>query len=335
MPRGTDISAKASRLPCVAVPAETLRVAVNDAPERERPALFADFFRRLGVRYDVDATGIEPVRIDLTLHRLPGLQLSSGTLQGTRYRRIRENNDPTEDVGLVFNPHGALLVAQNGRELALGAGEATLVSFTEKLHSQHCAPGKMLVLRFPRPQLAPRLADAHDAMMRRIPHGNAALKMAADYSAIARSAVNADCATQHLVVSHMYDLVALAAGASRDAAEVARGRGMHAALLSAIKRDIATNLTQADLSINRLALRHGCTPRFIQRLFEREGTSLTDYLLAERLRLARRMLTDPHRSRDKISSIALDAGFGDLSYFNRAFRRHFGDTPSGARTTGR
>jgi AraC-like DNA-binding protein len=309
-----------------------LRVAVNDEPERERPYLFRDFFRRLGVRYDVEPTGIEPVRIDLTLHRLPGLQFSSGTLQGTRYRRIRENNDPTEDVGLVFNPEGLLLLAQNGRELALGAGEATLVSFTEELHSVHCAPGEMLVLRFPRPQLAPRLADAHDAMMRRIPRGNPALKMVADYSAIAKAGVDADCEMQHLIVSHMYDLVALAAGATRDAAEVARGRGLHAALMSAIKRDIAESLTQADLSVSALALRHGCTPRFIQRLFEREGTSFTDYLLAARLTLARRMLTDPARHRDKISTIALDAGFGDLSYFNRVFRRHFGDTPSGVRT---
>jgi len=27
----------------------------------------------------------------------------------------------------------------------------------------------------------------------------------------------------------------------------------------------------------------------------------------------------------------LDAGFGDLSYFNRSFRRRYGDTPSGVR----
>lgn len=53
----------------------------------------------------------------------------------------------------------------------------------------------------------------------------------------------------------------------------------------------------------------------------------------QRLILAHRMLTDPRCSCDKISTIALDAGFGDLSYFNRVFRRHFGDTPSDVRTT--
>jgi AraC-like DNA-binding protein len=32
-----------------------------------------------------------------------------------------------------------------------------------------------------------------------------------------------------------------------------------------------------------------------------------------------------------ISAIAFAAGFGDLSHFNRAFRRHFGKTPSDTR----
>jgi AraC-like DNA-binding protein len=62
-----------------------------------------------------------------------------------------------------------------------------------------------------------------------------------------------------------------------------------------------------------------------------EGTTLTDYLLAQRLARAHRMLTDPRRAAEKISTIAFDAGFGDLSYFNRVFRRQYGETPSAAR----
>jgi AraC-like DNA-binding protein len=46
-----------------------------------------------------------------------------------------------------------------------------------------------------------------------------------------------------------------------------------------------------------------------------------------RLRAARRTLSD-HRFRDHtIGAIAFDAGFGDLSYFNRAFGRRFGASP--------
>ena len=125
--------------------------------------------------------------------------------------------------------------------------------------------------------------------------------------------------------------MALGVGAMRDAAEVAHGRGLRAARLQEIKHDIDRHLDQPDLSVAALAFRHGCTPRFIQRLFEAEGTTFTEYVLTRRLARAHRLLSDPRRAGDKISTIAFDAGFSDLSYFNRAFRERYGDTPSSVR----
>jgi AraC-like DNA-binding protein len=43
------------------------------------------------------------------------------------------------------------------------------------------------------------------------------------------------------------------------------------------------------------------------------------------------MLTDPHHLHLAIIDIAFAAGFGDVSHFNRMFRRRFGETPSGVR----
>jgi len=40
-----------------------------------------------------------------------------------------------------------------------------------------------------------------------------------------------------------------------------------------------------------------------------------------------------HEAERRISDIAFDCGFNDLSYFNRCFRRRFGLTPSAARGT--
>jgi AraC-like DNA-binding protein len=59
--------------------------------------------------------------------------------------------------------------------------------------------------------------------------------------------------------------------------------------------------------------------------------TFTDYVLAQRLARAHHMLTDPRRAGEKISNVARDVGFGDLSYFNRAFRHRYGETPSGVR----
>jgi AraC-like DNA-binding protein len=43
------------------------------------------------------------------------------------------------------------------------------------------------------------------------------------------------------------------------------------------------------------------------------------------------MLTNPLYRNRSISAIAYDAGFGDVSYFNRTFRRSFSATPSEVR----
>jgi AraC-like DNA-binding protein len=40
------------------------------------------------------------------------------------------------------------------------------------------------------------------------------------------------------------------------------------------------------------------------------------------------MLTDPRFASHSVSALGLQGGFGDLSYFNRAFRRHSAVTPS-------
>ncbi|MGO8911050.1 MAG: helix-turn-helix transcriptional regulator [Bradyrhizobium sp.] len=119
------------------------------------------------------------------------------------------------------------------------------------------------------------------------------------------------------------------------ARELARGRGLRVARLAAIKLDIGRSLGRNDLSITALSLRHGVTPRYIQKLFEAEGTTFTGYVIERRLLEASRMLADPRFANHNIGEVALKAGFGDLPYFTRSFRRRFGMTPSDAREQAR
>jgi AraC-like DNA-binding protein len=46
-------------------------------------------------------------------------------------------------------------------------------------------------------------------------------------------------------------------------------------------------------------------------------------VLGQRLSRGHRMLGDPRFPDRNISSVAFDVGFGDLSYFNRTFRRNY------------
>ena len=135
---------------------------------------------------------------------------------------------------------------------------------------------------------------------------------------------------RRLAVNHVHDLIALALGATRDAAEIAVGRGLRAARMRAIKADIAQNL-EGDVTVAALSMRHRISPRYIRKLFEGENTSLSQFVLGQRLTRVFRMLADCRYAGLTISDIAFAVGFGDLSTFDREFRRRFGLTPSDVR----
>ena len=140
---------------------------------------------------------------------------------------------------------------------------------------------------------------------------------------------------RRLVAGHIADLAALVIGASRDGVRIAADGGARAGRLAAIRRDIVGNIARPDLTEVEVAARHGISPRYLRRLFEADGVSFTEYVLRERLERAFRALTDPKQASRTIGEIGLAAGFGDLSYFNRTFRRRYGDTPSGVRAAHR
>jgi len=312
-------------------PRGPVRFLLGDAPVRDQPALLRDCFARMRVNFEVTPLSDVPFEVDFAMNALPGLVMASGQLQGSRVSRTRAHveEDNSDDIALMMARNGSQIVSQRGSEVELRDGDAVLISCADPASYAHPPPGDIVALRLPKSRFAPLVNGVQDRFMKKVPRDVPALRFLISYLGTAWD--EQTCASpelRHLVVTHVYDLMALMFGATREAANTAHGRGLHAARLHAIKRDIAENLGRPDLSITTLAGRHACTPRFIQRLFDDEGTTFTEYVLAQRLARAYRLLTDPRRATEKISTAAFDAGFGDVSYFNRVFRRQYGAAPS-------
>lgn len=129
---------------------------------------------------------------------------------------------------------------------------------------------------------------------------------------------------------YMGDLVdIMCSGAEPQAPPVAQDRAV--ARLNAIKSDIEAHLDDQALNASRIALRHGISTRYLQKLFEGEGETFSEFVLQRRLDRAMRHLQSPDERKRSISEIAFEVGFGDLSYFNRTFRRRFDTSPRLAR----
>jgi AraC-like DNA-binding protein len=201
----------------------------------------------------------------------------------------------------------------------------------------HPAPSHMLGFRVPRDAIAPLAGSIDDALIRMVPAGSEAIKLLVTYArAIADEQHSVDTPElQRLVATHIHDLIALAAGATRDARAIAEGRGIRAARLRAIMSDIAANLDDCDLTVGAVAQRQRVTPRYLHKLFESEELTFSNFVLGQRLSRAHKMLRDPRFDDRSISSVAFEVGFGDLSYFNRTFRRRYDATPSDIRDSAR
>jgi AraC-like DNA-binding protein len=258
-------------------------------------------------------------------------------MSGARIVRSRAMVAQSSDMVVLCMPaQGTGAISQLDRDVMVAEGDAVLVTSTEPWVGTFRSTSCRLNVALPSTVLLPMITQREDALMRPIPRDTDALRMLASYvGSILQGHALASPELQNRAVAHVHDLAALAIGATRDAAEVARGRGARAARLYAIKQDIAANLDQAGLSAATLAARHRCSPRTVQMLFEAEGTTFTEYVQAQRLARVHRMLTDPRHAGEKISAIAFAAGFHDLSHFNRAFRLRFGGTPSDVRTGAR
>ena len=130
---------------------------------------------------------------------------------------------------------------------------------------------------------------------------------------------------------HLYDLAALAVGASMSVEAIAERSSIGKARLAVARRTIAKRLREPDLNVTSIARHQGVTPRYLQRLFEAEGMSFSEFLRDSRLDLAFELLSETTSGEESISAIAYDCGFSDLSHFNRSFRKRFERTPSDVR----
>jgi hypothetical protein len=201
-----------------------------------------------------------PVYADFTSRRLPGLGLQTGAMEAVRVERSRRHlADGVADLVLSVPLSGdrGVVCSGRGREVILHPGDAVLWSCAEPHVCRPmiaCERGRFLALLLLRAAVAPLVTNIDDAVLRLIPASTGALKLLLNYVGMLEDdEALATPELRRLVVTQIYDLAALAMGATRDAAAIAEGRGVRAARLRAIKADIAERLAQDDLTVAAVA----------------------------------------------------------------------------------
>lgn len=310
--------------------APTARLSVDDIPDNRRFAAVRDYLAGV-MRVELDPLDNErPFRYRADLRLLPGVSFGDSFASGVVTHRTRQLvKDAQDDLVLVMPETRMTVLTPDGIELVIEPGEAVLMSQAREMRLVHHDTAaswaarvahKEMAKMLPRLSSAPVLAIRKDSPMLSLLSGYRRFVLATDPLAGAEA--------QRLVARHLQEIMAGAIGASADYLRAAEDNAVSAVRLRTIKGDIEANLGAVHLNLDAVAARHGLSPRHVQRLFAREGTSFSDFLRAARLARVRALLEEPRNAGRTISAIALECGFPEASTMNRAFREAYGMTPS-------
>ena len=237
---------------------------------------------------------------------------------------VRDGND---NRSLVVSLTRDLNFLHRDCEVSLGRGEATIV--------QNDEPGKAGARRqfafyevsIPHQEWDMRTARSDDALMNVINRRSESLKILLGYiGVLAKTGPTRDPEARDAVGRHLIDLSVLAT--TRPSVGESQIDCVVAARRAAVLEHICSHFQEPGLTGLSLAQSLGISQRYLYRLLQETGKSFTEHVNELRLKRACSLLAAADSSR-RVSDIAFEVGFSDLTYFYRLFKAHFGDTPKG------
>jgi AraC-like DNA-binding protein len=236
------------------------------------------------------------------------------------------------DLVLAVVHEGTAAARRRDREVTVKGSGAFLSLSHEPLVMQRTG-ARLTNYALCRSDLAPEIASLDRVLMRPIPVDTEAMALLGGYTRMAFTdggPLSAEAA--RLAVRHIHDLIALALGPTRDAADIASKRGLRAArraeLYSRACRLIALSLDDPELAPDAMAHRLGVSTRLLQKVFAERGETVMARLWSERVARAARLLSSPEAADRSVTDIAPRLRVQHSSDFGRVFASHKGSTPS-------
>ena len=240
--------------------------------------------------------------------------------------------DGRDAVFAVICLEGGMLCTQSEIPIRIGPGEGVICDSVEPGGLQMQAETRYWALKVGRADMTKMVPHIKRLAGLKLNNTGMAVKLLAKYlDGLQEGDALGNEREARIFGEHLLDLISMAIGAEGDARQLAERRGVRAARHAAVLREIERNIADNTLNAASVAEMLGVTPRYVHFLLQESGRTFSEHVLARRLEIVEALLGDAGKANLKISAIARQAGFADMSYFNRSFRNHFGDTPSGYR----
>jgi AraC-like DNA-binding protein len=286
--------------------------------------------------------GVETI-VPLDLHVLGGADFSARIVAGqvgpvgvtevvgpaaelTRTEMLIRRSDP-DLVKIDVQVEGSMLVEQRDRQALLGPGDLAFADLS--------CPGRWVnsvqrcvVAMFPRAALPFTPDEVTQLTGLRIGGGEDVAGLVASLARqLPRHLETGAVADGARLGTALLDLLAVTLAARLDRRSAVPPNSRQRALLASIHAFMEEQLADPRLSPAMIAAANHVSVRYLHKLFEAEGTTVTSWIRRCRLERCSRDLLEPARSTQPVSTIGIRWGFSSAEQFSRTFKAAYGVPP--------
>lgn len=295
----------------------------------ERAEQWHDAVSRAFVPLDVRLLERDPTPGTITSEQVGTLRVTrveGGPQRALRTpRTIRRGGE--DCLILTLQHRGTAIKEQDGRETVVRAGEFSISDASRPLRKTLNTEFAFTSFQFRRSDLRVRDEDLRALTATRFTSGEGLASLVFTYFApLARITADLDQATGRRLSEVGLDLLAMLI-------DERRGRSAPQALQAAsatlvrVKTYILRHLSDPDLSPTTIADAHFISVRYLHKLFEPEGATVSEWIRTKRLERCCEELLVPPARRPGVAVVAQRWGFVSPSHFSRVFRAAYGLSP--------
>ncbi|MEZ0094866.1 helix-turn-helix domain-containing protein [Streptacidiphilus sp. EB129] len=272
----------------------------------------------------------EPFSGRITSHRLGYLGVSTIEADPQRMSRThRHTAQPDgEFVTIGVQDSGRGRLAQDGRTAHLAPGELVVYDTTRPYTLDQPEPFRLHVFQLPRRVVGVPEADVHRVTATALPPDEGVAGMVAPFlTALATTAAQCSPSVGEQLAGTVSDLLATLIREQATGPEPTDPGSSGRAMALRVRGYVNQHLTDPDLSPQTIAAHHHISIRYLHKLFEGEGTTISRWIQQRRLEECGRELTRRGRAGPTVSSVAQRWGFVNPAHFSRVFRTAYGMSP--------
>ena len=308
------------------------RVSTEDVPARHRVSYWQDHVSDTLIGIECTATDIEGLNVTLSHTNFGDIALAE--VVGNRHvvernmKRIRRHQK--NSVFVCFQLHGATHVLQRGDCLALEAGDIFYYETSSPYVHGNTTDMHTLILDIPSDIFFMRCGaismDRPGKIGNRLGLGRLSLSALMEIESQVRRNDSPQC--RHNAGMQLLDLTSSLLKAPSGSGGFPRS-AMYSLLQA--KAFIEKHLDSSLLDTELVARSVGLSARQLNRIFEKEETSVSRFIWNRRLERAREDLMNPTLRQIQVAEIAFRWGFASAAHFSRVYRQRYGLPPAAHR----